>query len=349
MKQTEVIVIGSGQAGLAISYYLMKQRREFLILDASRRIGDQWRHRYDSLCLFTPRMYSQLPGFPFEGEPHGLPSKDEAADYLERYAEHFSFPLQLNTQVHQLQQHHEGFVVETDQGDYWARQVIVATGPFQKPMLPPYSEQLSEQVYQVHSSGYQNSKLLNPGPVVIVGAGNSGAQIAVELANERQVTIAAGHPLTFKPLHLMGKSIFWYFNQLGLIQADHHSMRGKWVKRQTEHIYGLELKRMIRDQKVLKKTRVISAEGCSLYFEDGSAAEAQNVIWATGFRTDYSWIRVPGALDSNGKPNHNRGVSQVEGLYYIGMPWQTCRGSALMGWVGMDAAFISDCMKTRSS
>ncbi len=341
MIEKDIIIIGGGQAGLSMGYFLQKNRCDFVILDANDRAGDSWRHRYDSLLLFTPRKYSSLPGLAFPGRPDELPTKDEVAEYLEQYAQHYSLPIIFNTKVSLLKQIQNGFYLRSEQGEeYTAKQVVLATGPFQKAFIPAFSKDLNKDIYQVHSSAYRNPAELRPGPVLVVGAGNSGAQIAVELAKRHKVTISAGHKMSFKPLYLFGKSMIWYFDQLGLLGADVRSIKGSWLKKQPEQIFGLELKRLLNAKTVEMKPRAISAEGDTVRFADGSSIQVNNVIWATGFRPDYSWVDIKGLLDAKGYPQHEKGVSSIAGLYFLGLPWQSCRGSALLGWVGQDAEYL---------
>ncbi|TMV46319.1 oxidoreductase [Paenibacillus mesophilus] len=347
MIEKDVIVIGGGQAGLSMGYYLQKNGSHFVILDANGRTGDSWRNRYDSLFLFTPRMYNSLPGLAFAGRRNGLPAKDEAADYLERYARHFSLPILFNTTITLLKKTQKGFYLRSEQGEeFTAKEVVIAAGPFQKPFIPSFSNGLNPDLYQVHSSHYRNPAELNAGPVMVVGAGNSGAQIAVELAKQHEVTISVGHRMDFKPLYFLGKSIFWYFNKMGLLDADLNTKRASWLKKKPEQIYGLELKNLLNAKTVKMKPRAVSAAGDTIRFEDSTSARAANVIWATGFRSDYSWVHIPGALHTNGIPQHERGVSPIAGLYFLGLPWQSRRGSALMGWVGQDAEYLMRKMTT---
>ncbi|MEF3302967.1 flavin-containing monooxygenase [Paenibacillus sp. GYB003] len=337
MRHTETIVVGGGQAGLAIGYYLKRKGSPFLILDANERTGDTWRNRYDSLHLFTPRMYDGLPGLTFQGESNGLPSKDEAADYLESYARHFSLPIQYRTKVTSMVQDEKRFVLRTDQGDFSARHVVVATGPFHKPRIPEFAKRLPDRVIQLHSAEYRNPGQLQQGSVLIVGAGNSGAQIAVELAMQRSVYLSYGRPLRFKPLYLFGTSIFWYFDKLGLLEADADSALGGWLRKQPEQIYGLDLKKLLNAKAIGSFPKCADADETGIRFEDGTSFHADNVVWATGFRADYGWIRIPGAFREDGTPVTRNGVSPVAGLFFLGLPWQSSRGSALMGWVAKDA------------
>jgi putative flavoprotein involved in K+ transport len=335
------IVIGAGQAGLAMGYYLKKEKRSFLILGKEKNIGDVWRERYDSLVLFTTRAYSTLPGFHFEGDQHTYPTKDELADYLSAYAKNFALPLQFNTNVYRLYKEDNHFVVKTNQGDFISKNVIVATGPFQTPYIPVFSQQLSDDIYQVHSSEYHNPGQLKKGPVLIIGGGNSGAQIAVELSRSKEVYFSVGHKMKFFPQVIGNRNIFWWFQKLGLLQANINTKIGRFLSRQPDPIFGLELKRALKEKKVIIKPRSVSVENDRIMFEDVSTLSFSNVIWATGFKSDYDWINIDGVLTHNGKPIHQRGVTNVKGLYFIGLPWQYRRGSGLLYGVGYDAAYLS--------
>ncbi|MEK4358345.1 NAD(P)-binding domain-containing protein [Paenibacillus sp. FSL M7-1455] len=336
----DVVIIGGGQAGLAAAYYLNQSRARFLIVEKGPSIGDSWRQRYDSLQLFTPRKHSQLPGLLLSGRPEGFPGKDEVADYLSAYAVNFSLPVQFNTEVMSAFAVSGGFVIETTRGVLQARNIIAATGPFHVPFIPPFANQISAGVTQLHSSVYRNKNQLKKGNVLVVGAGNSGAQIAVELAGAFDVRLSASRPLHFMPLTLFGKSIFDYYETFGLLRAGQLTKRGIWLKRQPEQIYGLDLQKRLKDKTIALLPKAVQAEGNILTFEDGRRLEADNVIWATGFRSDFSWLKLE---DHGGRQQnvcHQDGVSNVPGLYFIGLPWLTCRGSALLGWVRHDAKRI---------
>lgn len=224
----DVIIIGAGQAGLSISYYLQQGGYNFVILDGEKRIGDSWRNRYDSLVLFTPRSYSSLPGMKLEGDENAFPTKDEVADYLERYANRFSLPVQMETTVHKVQKINNTFEISTDKGVFHSEHVIIAPGAFQKPFIPSISQNLSQEVFQIHSSQYQSPEMIPEGSVLVVGGGNSGTQIATELAESRDVTIAISQPFKFLPLKIMGKSIFYWLEKMGLLYAGTTTKRGSW-------------------------------------------------------------------------------------------------------------------------
>jgi putative flavoprotein involved in K+ transport len=342
-EEYDVIVIGAGQAGLAMGYYLQQLPLSFLLLDSQQRVGDSWRNRYDSLVLFTPRRYSQLPGYLFPGEPDGLPDKDEVADYLERYAAFFRLPIQHSTTVRKLEKIADGFRVAADGKEYLARQVVIATGPFQQPSLPAIGANASAEVRQIHTAAYKNASQLRDGPVLVVGAGNSGVQIAVELAAEREVILSVGQPRRFLPLSFLGKNIFWYFDKLGLLSADVSSKTGAWLSRRPDPIFGYKtaLKALAKQGNIRLEGRTVHIAGRTVGFAGGGTAEVSNIIWASGFQPDYGWIDVPGVIGEGGKPLHARGVSPVNGIFFLGLPWQRCRKSALIGGVGDDAQFIA--------
>ncbi|WP_374992211.1 flavin-containing monooxygenase [Paenibacillus sp. LHD-38] len=340
MKQYDVIVIGAGQAGLAVGYYLKKIGISFVLLDKGNEVGEVWRNRYDSLVLFTPRFYSSLPGLPLKGEENGYATKNEIADYFKTYAKYNELPIHFKSEVLSLAQTVNGFHIQTNQAAYESKRVIVTTGPFQKPFIPSISTGLSEDIKQTHTAHYHNLSELNKGSVLVVGAGNSGAQIAVELAKDREVYLSIGHKIKFMPLLLMRKSIFWWFGMLGVLKANIHSKLGKFISRQPDPIFGYELKEMIREGKVKLKPRTKSIASDNITFEDNSSLQVKNIVWATGFHSDYSWIQINNALNKNGKPIHQRGISPIKGIYFVGLPRQYRRGSALIGGVGQDAEYI---------
>ncbi|HZG87915.1 NAD(P)/FAD-dependent oxidoreductase [Paenibacillus sp.] len=342
IRRVDVLVIGGGQAGLAVGYYLKQMQRDFLILDRGRRTGETWRTRYDSLKLFTPRWFSSLPGLPLNGDREGYALKDEIANYLALYSETFALPILHQTEVTCLTRVEEGwFIVETNRGTMAANRIIVATGPFQNPSIPPFSKQLPGNIVQLHSSEYRNPDELQAGNAIVVGGGNSGAQIAVELSFAGKSTaISIGHHVKFLPITFLGKSIFHWMGKAGIYTCAADSPFGKWLRKQPDPIFGFELKRSIRQSLIQSYPRVVGVEGESLVFHDGRKRTFQNIIWATGFASDYGWIQIAGARDEGGKPLHFRGVSPIPGLYFLGLPWQRNRSSALLGGVGEDARYI---------
>ncbi|WP_191567647.1 flavin-containing monooxygenase [Metabacillus idriensis] len=338
----DVIIIGAGQAGLSMGYYLKKSNLSFIILDGSKKLGESWRKRYDSLTLFTPRSYSYLPGMKLRGNQNGYPTKDEVADYLRAYADMNSLPLVLNTNVLELtlEEYDHCYKIVTDNGKYNAKNVVIATGPFQQPLVPLFSKELSDQVLQIHSSEYKNSNQLKDGSVLVVGGGNSGAQIASELSETRSVHLSVGHRMKFLPLNIGDKSIFWYFDKLGIYRANLNSFAGRYLRKQPDPIFGFELKTLIKNGTVALKPRTTSIREDTFLFEDGTSLKVDNVIWSTGFRSNYDWVKLSNVLNERGEPIQTRGIALRKGLYFLGLPWQSSRGSALIQGVGEDAEYI---------
>lgn len=336
----DTIVIGAGQAGLTMGYFLRQSKQTFKILDQAKEIGHTWKNRYNSLRLFTPSPYSSLPGLELEGSLTNYPTKNDIAAYLKSYALKFSLPVQLNTIVNKLTRVDDGFNIITNQGEFVATNVVVASGPFQKPLIPTFSTSLSTKVLQLHSSEYKNSRQLKDGSVLVVGGGNSGAQIAVELSKERKVCLSVSHNMKFLPLNIGKKSVLWYFDRLGIYRVKYNTLIGKILQKQSDPIFGLELKSLIKNGVVQLKPRATSAKDESIFFKDRSELHVNNIIWSTGYQSDYGWIKIPNIFDKKGIPEHKRGVSPVKGLYYLGLPWQYNRSSALLQGVGKDAEYL---------
>ncbi len=332
-------MVGGGQAGLAAGYYLSRAGIPFVILDANQRIGDSWRRRWDSLQLFTVARYSALPGLLFPGDPEHFPGKDEVADYLEGYAKTFQLPIKPNTRVRSLQQVDGGYLVDTEAGRYEGEQVIVATGAYQHPSVPALAAKLSDDVVQLHSAAYRNPEQLACDQVLVVGSANSGAQIAEDLAASHRVHLSRGQRLPRLPRRLLGKSLHWWGDHLGLLTA---SLDGSWRGRtqRGDLLIGTSLGQLARRHGVRLLGRTVDADSRTVRFADGQALQPEAIVWATGFRSDYSWIGVPNAVDETGAPVHRRGVTQAPGLYFLGMHNQYSRGSSLIGFVHHDASFI---------
>ncbi|PGK51958.1 oxidoreductase [Priestia megaterium] len=342
----DVIIIGAGQAGLAMGCYLRQENKKFILLDKRNEVGETWRERYDSLVLFTPRMYSSLPGLSLEGDKHGFPTKDEIADYLKLYVDKFQLPIRFNEEVMEVTKSDSTFFIKTNNGNYESKNVVVATGPFQTPFIPEFSNTLSSSITQLHSSDYQNSTQLAKGNVLVVGGGNSGAQIAYELSQERETYLAVSKPLTYMPLTLNKKSIFWWFDKVGILKASTNSILGKAIQRKGDPVFGRELKQAIKEKKVHIKERVIKGNDTKVTFKDSTSLDIQNIIWATGFKRNYAWLNIEGIVDEKGNIQHDRGMTPIDGLFFVGLPWQHRRGSALLQGVGYDARFISEKIKS---
>lgn len=336
----DVLVVGGGQAGLSMGYYLKQSGLSFVILDNQSKAGDVWRKRYDSLIMFTPRLYSSLPGLPLPGDPKEFPTKDEIADYLDQYVQAFDLPIKFNTQVQKVRKEKDIFVISTNDLMLKTKRIVIATGPFHTPSIPSFSKELSREITQLHSSEYRNPTQLQDGPVLVVGSGNSGAQIAVELSESHETYLSVSQTIRFMPLNIAGKSIFWWFDKLGILKADRHSFIGKKIQSKGDPIFGYELREKIKNHSVILKSRTKSIHKNEIQFEDLTSISVKNIIWATGFIPNYSWIEIPNLLDSNGKVTHERGVTEIDGLYFLGLPWQHRRGSALLLGVGEDAEYL---------
>jgi len=343
-KNLDVLVIGGGQAGLAMGYHLKRAGHRFQIVERNPRLGDSWRNRYDSLVLFRPRAYSALPGLRVPGDLDGYPTKDEMADYLERYAGYFDLPVLTDTGIRSLTRLNDGsFRARTDAGEIIeAGAVVVATGAFQRPAIPAISHKLSPEVLQLTPESYKRPGQIPSGRVLVVGDGATGRQIAVELATTHEVLIATGRPRRVSPERILGRSIFWWMDRLGILRASRETLVGRYLMR-TDPFPGkaLGLGRL-RRRGITVVERLSQVDGKRVGFAGGEAAEVDAVIWATGYRDDTDWVAIPEAKDERGNFLHQRGFSPVPGLYFIGRSWQWTRGSALFAGVGEDAAYLTE-------
>src|ERR671930_20869 len=267
----DVVVVGGSQAGLAVAWHLAQQGLRFVALEAGPEVGHVWRSRWDSLKLFTPAQYDNLPGMAFPAPADTYPTKDPVADYLQAYVAAFDLPV---------------------------------------------------------------------GPVLVVGGGNSGFQIAEELAATRAVDLSIATRYPMLPQRLAGRDLFWWLTRLGLLRVTVNSRPGQRMSRR-EFVIGTN-RRRLRKAGVRFRPRLVDAEGRTVRFADHSLLEDVGVVvWATGYRSDYAWVQVPGVV-REGQVVHRRGVTEVPGLYFLGLSWQHTRGSALLGFVADDAAYLAD-------
>jgi putative flavoprotein involved in K+ transport len=336
----DVVVIGGSQSGLAIAWHLQRQGRDFVVLEAGPEVGHVWRSRWDTLKLFTPAQYDALPGLAFPAPADTYPTKDPVADYLQAYANTFNLPVRLNARVTRLSKTDDGFEVQTADNTFRARQVVVATGPFQVPFVPPMASKLDPSVTQLHSADYRHPQALPDGPVLVVGGGNSGFQIAEELAATRQVDLSIATKYPMLPQRLAGRDLFWWLTRLGLLRVTVDSRLGRRMSRR-DFVIGTNRRRLER-KGVRFRPRLVDAEGRTVRFADHSTLEdVRVVVWATGYRSDYAWIHIPSVV-REGRLVHRRGVTEVPGLHFLGLSWQHTRGSALLGFVYDDAAWLAD-------
>ncbi|MEM5014529.1 NAD(P)/FAD-dependent oxidoreductase [Niallia taxi] len=336
----ETIIIGAGQAGIAIGYFLKKSSKKFLILDKNSEVGKSWQERYDSLVLFTPRMYSSLPGMEMQGDKHGFPTKNEVVSYLKKYVQQYDLPIKLDAVVINVSKKNDYYLVITNKEKFLTKNLVIATGPFQTPNFPAFSKKLSDKTFQLHSSEYINPTQLADGNVLVVGGGNSGAQIAVELSKQRETYLSHSKRFMFFPLIFNNKSIFWWFDKFGILKASNSSVIGRVLQKKGDPIFGYELKNEIKKKNVVLKERVSDVNNDKIIFNDLSALTFNNIIWATGFKYELPWLNISNLYDNEGNVIHERGKTPIDGLYFIGLPWQYRRGSALLQGVGYDAEYI---------
>jgi putative flavoprotein involved in K+ transport len=347
VERYELIVVGAGQAGLSAGYWFAKRDIDFLILDANARVGDPWRQRWDSLQLFTPARYSGLPGLRFPAEPYHLPDRNEVADYLEWYARVFELPVRNNVRVTSMCRGDRMFEIDTADAIFEAENIIIATGTFQTPRIPTLANEIEPGVLQLHSSEYRNPERLPDGKVLVVGAGNSGAQIALELAHTRPVTLA-GRSVGSVPRRALGRDVFdWLWNTVMRPGAD--TFLGRQIRRNalasSDALIGMTEADLTRAG-VERVGRVESVRDGVPILADGRSVDAKSIIWSTGFRPDFSWIDLP-VFDDSGHPQHKRGLTKVPGLYFLGLRFLHRLNSSLVGGVGADAKFVANAIAAR--
>jgi putative flavoprotein involved in K+ transport len=336
----DVLVIGGGQAGLVMGYHLAQSGRSFQIVDAGAQIGQTWQARWDSLQLFTSSRYDNLPGLPFPAARGTYPGKDDVARYLQAYAAKHSLPVRLTTSVTSLTRGDDTYVAKAGGEVLEARQVVVATGPFQVPFIPAIADALDPGVHQIHSAHYRRPETLPAGKVLVVGAANSGCQIAQELSATHSVELSVGQRLPAIPQRPLGRDIWAWATALRLDKVTADSRLGKRLAGR-DQVIGAGPRQLARRHGIRIRPRAAGAAGRTVTFADGSAADFGAVVWATGFRADHTWIDIPDVTDERGRIRHQRGVTPSPGLYMLGLTWQHTRGSALLGWVGRDAAFLA--------
>lgn len=347
IKRIETVVIGGGQAGLAAGYYLSQQKRDFLILEAHERAGDSWRKRWDSLRLFTPTSFNHLPGMPFPKSTDRFPTKDEMADYLESYAARFQLSILFNTKVNELARDSDSYLIAAGTLRLKANHVIVATGAHSTPRVPAFASQLDRAINQLHSINYRNPGQLRDGAVLVVGAGNSGVEIALELAPQHSVWLA-GCDTGFIPANYgnfsyeFGVIVFKALMQRLTVDT----LPGRWLVRKAREftrghpVVGVTPEDLMRAG-VQRVPRVVGISHGQPLLDDGRVLDVANVVWSTGFVRNYRWIKLP-VFDSSGNPIHHRGVVQSEpGLYFVGLPFQSSLLSGLVAGAGADAKYVA--------
>jgi putative flavoprotein involved in K+ transport len=345
VEQFDTIVIGGGQAGLCAGYYLKKHGRPFVILDANERIGGSWRTRtWDSLRLFSPARYDGLPGWPFPAPGWSYPTARETADYLEAYAARFDLPVRLGMTVDRLTKVGERYVAECGERRFEADSVIVATGYYGVPSVPGFASELDPHIVQMHSSEYREPSQLRPGGVLLVGAGNSGADIAMEVSATHQ-TWLSGPDKGQVPVRIESRLARLVVPVLWFIASHVLTVKTPLGRKVQPHALAKGAPRIrvksddLREAGVETVPRVTGvADGLPL-LEDGRVMDVANVIWCTGFRQDYGWIDVP-VFDGDSSPVHDRGVASEDGLYFVGLDFLYSFVSENVGGVYRDAKHI---------
>lgn len=346
--RTNILIIGAGQAGLAAAYALKRQGLSFSIVDAGTKIGDSWRNRYDSLTLFTPRSISALSDMPLVGDANGYAGKDEFADYLRRYASFHKLPVISSKKVVRLEKAGSLFVASTQDGDRLTSHiVIVATGAFSTPRIPGLSKLLPAHIQQMHVTEFRNPGSVAEGPVLVVGDGASGRDVAIALAGFQQVLLARGRKRRLLPEKILGRSLWVWLGQLGLLRASAQGIIGRRMRREDPFPVRGNDDASLRRLGVILKPRLAAILDRRVSFEDGSSENIGSIVWATGYADELPWIEVEGAVDGRDAPIHSNGISPVAGLYYVGRPWQRNRASGLIAGVADDAAFIVEHIRQR--
>ena len=342
VQSVEVVVIGAGQAGLAAGYYLKKANITFSILDAHKQVGDTWRQRWDSLELFTPRPFAALPGLKLSKTNNYYPTKNEIAKYFETYADVHQLPIQTDTRVLSVSGANSNYVVQTAELQIKAKQVIVATGPYSKKYVPDFASKLTGEILQIHSSQYKNTSQIATQSVAIIGGGNSAMQLAEELiAAGKTVTIISSRMPWFLPKSILNVSSYHWFSAFGVLRASSNSPISRYVHKRGDGIIGTNVLKLIRNGSIKHiVATVVDAAKSNLILSDSSRINVESIIWATGFVPDYPWLKVVGAVTQDSHPIQNGGRSQITGMYWVGLPWQTRLNSGIINGVGHDAQQI---------
>jgi putative flavoprotein involved in K+ transport len=346
IESVPTVIIGGGQAGLVMGYHLQRAGEQFVILDAQPRIGDVWRHRWDSLKLFSFPKYSSLPGWPMQLS--SFPTHNEMADYLEAYAKRFDLPVRSSVRATRVSRSGSGFSVETSHGVLQCDRVVIATGGYSRPVVPPFATEVAPEIRQLHSSAYKNPSQLE-GTVLVVGAGNSGAEIALEAVRSgHQAWLSGRHPgqvpfrIETRKAKLLVPIVMFAFRRV--LNLD--TPLGRKVHREAiEH--GTPLVRTkqsdLEAAGVQRVGRLAGVRDGLPITEDDQVLEPQTVVWCTGYRPDYSWIDLPVADDA-GHPITERGVSPEIGLYFIGVEFQYAAASSTIQGLDQDARYLMRAM-----
>jgi putative flavoprotein involved in K+ transport len=351
-ERIDTVVIGGGQAGLSVGYHLARFGVPFVILDANQRVGDSWRNRWDSLRLFTPNRFNGLPGLPFPGPRWGFPTKDEFADYLESYAERFELPVRTNVEVERLARSGDRLVATAGERYLEANNVVVAMSSWQRPRVPQFASDIDPGIMQLHVADYRNPRQLRDGDALVVGAGNSGAEVAMDVAGTRRVWLSGpntGH-LPFRPESAVGRVLMPFIGRVVFHRVLTTStpigrrVRPKMLAR-GDPLIRIKPKDLAAAG-VERVPRTTGVEQGLPRLEDGRRLEVATVIWCSGFDPGFSWIELP--VFGPKEPDHDRGVVEAEpGLYFVGLKFLYSKSSEQIHGVGRDAARIAEMIAAR--
>jgi putative flavoprotein involved in K+ transport len=351
-KRIQTLVIGGGQAGLSIGYYLKKRSLPFLIIDANPQIGDAWRNRWDSLRLFTPARYCGLPGLPFPGRGDAFRSKDDMADYLQAYAKHFELPVLNGIKVDTLTTDRGRFVVTAGEHHFEAENVVVAMANYQTPKTPLFAKDLDKDILQLTAHNYRNPSQLREGGVLVVGAGNSGADISVEVARTHATYLSgteSGHvPFyidTFFARHVLVRIMRFIFHHILTVGTPiGRKLRPKMMA-QAAPLVRVKPQDLI-NAGIQRVSRVVGVQNGLPLLSDKRVLDVKNVIWCTGFNHGFPWIKLP-VFDKQEEPLHERGVTEVAGLYFVGLHFLYSMTSATLFGIGRDARRVVKALHSR--
>ncbi|MDN3491860.1 flavin-containing monooxygenase [Winogradskyella bathintestinalis] len=338
----DFVIIGAAQAGLSMAYFLQQKQKDFLIIDREEEIGASWLNRWSSLKLFTPTEFNHLPGMSFPALKGHYPDKYEVADYFKQYVERFKFPIQLHTLAERIEKKGNEFIIKTNQQIIRCKQVIIATGPFHIPYTPKFHTNLSDHIYQVHSNYYKTPNQLQKGATLVVGGGDSGFQILDEISKHtNEMTYFSGSTdIRTLPQEILGKTLWWWFTITGFLSFSKTSWIGKKINQSKQPIIGTDVQSIITRYNVETVGRTLNADSNTIITATEKLTDIKNIIWATGYKPNFEWIEDI-VLTHDGYPKHHRGISTTKGLYFIGLPWLHTRGSATLGGVKKDAAYLA--------
>lgn len=347
-QHVETVIIGAGQAGLSTGYHLTRRKREFVILDARKRVGDVWRERWESMRLYSPARYDGLPGMPFPASPWAFPTKDEVGDYLEEYARKFALPVRGGVLVRRITKDGDGYLVDAGENAFTSSNVVVASGTFGGPRTPAFAADLDPAIAQLHSSQYRDVSQLRPGAVLVVGASHSGADIAFEAANAGHATVLSGRDTGQLPFSIESRQARMAFPMLWFMWNHVMTMNtpmGRKMRDKVRKHGGLLLRVRRPDLAAAGVERVIErvagVHNGQPVLDGGRVLDVSNVVWCTGFRQDFGWIELP-VLGEDGWPLEERGVvPAAPGLYFTGLSFQHGFASMLIGGAGRDAEHIA--------